>query len=35
MSDYDHVALLLRYSTGRLVILEATAQTVRLKVFDL
>jgi hypothetical protein len=25
MSDYDHVALLLRYSTGRLVILEATA----------
>ena len=25
MSEYDHVALLLRYSSGRLVILEATA----------
>lgn len=28
LSDFDHVAMLLRYSTGRLVIFEATAQTV-------
>ncbi len=33
MSDYDHVALLLRYSTGRLVIFEATSSTVTLYIF--
>ena len=28
MSEYDHVAMLLRYSNGKLVIFESTGQTV-------
>jgi len=29
MSEYDHVAMLLRYSNGKLVIFESTGTTVR------
>ena len=28
MSEYDHVAMVLRYSNGKIVIFESTGQTV-------
>lgn len=28
MSEYDHVGMVLRYSNGKIVILESTGQTV-------
>lgn len=31
MSEYDHTAMMLRYSNGKLVIFESTGSTVSLK----